>query len=379
MGRECARDVLAFLDAGEHDAACVSYTSRSPNAFARMEHRMFEGYFRHWREPGDWRKVMFRGSALLRRVYRDAGGFDSRYGLFADRALAATLHDRGYRTGWADRATVAHSNTQDYRELRDHIADYVAGELDYRREHDTGYCARYFGEPAEWVEWRDRGPEDAHLVLRALAAAPLALSAEVIPRLGSALFGPAWARARGRAGVAWARLRYRAIPGEGERRFRAYAALWHWTARLAAAERLNGRAGTPVRPAVPAGAVAATDLDRYRSFGFHAVERLGDRPFRWTGALAGVWLALPPGPHRVTLHTEPIRPPGAISVCWNGRQLREVERGDREISFEVTARADGGAPQSLVLLSEPVRRRDRLPDERRRLGLPLFLLRTQPG
>jgi hypothetical protein len=260
----------------------------------------------------------------------------------------------------------------------------VAGELAYRQTHDAGYCARYFGEPAEWVEWRDWAPEDVRLALRALASslaggAALALSSEAAHLMGLAMFGRAWARLRGRAGVAWAGLRYLAIPGEGERRYRAYAALWHWTARLAAAEYLAASAETTARPAAPAGDVPVTDLVRYRSFGLHGVERLDERPFRWTGALAGVWLALPPGRHRVALHTEPIRPRGAVSVCWNGRLLRAVERRDREISFDVTARPGARSSQSLVRVAEPVRRRDMAPDERRRLGLPLFGLRTVPA
>ena len=382
LGPDTVGELIAFFDQGEHDAACVSATGRSASTFARMEQRVFDEYFQAWREPGDWRKVLFRGFAILRRVYQDAGGFESRYGLFADRALAATLHARDYRTGWVERATIVHGNVRRYRELRESIAGYVAGELAYRQTHDAGYCARYFGEPAEWAEWRDRGPEEVRLALWAVAssltAAPLALSGEEINLLGGALFGRTWARARGRAGVVWARLRYRAIPGEGERRYRAYAALWVWTARLAAADYLAS-AGPPARPAVPAGDVSVADLDRYRSFGFHAVERLSDRPFRWTGRLAGIRLALPPGRHHVTLHTEPLRPPGVVSVCWNGRRLRAVDRRDREISFDVTAPPDAGSPQSLVLLVEPVRRRDLSPGERRQLGLPLFGLRTGPG
>ena len=168
---------------------------------------------------------MFRGFAVTRRVYRDTGGFESRYGLFADRALAATLHARGYRTGWADRAIVVHRNVGRYRELRDSIADYVAGELAYRQTHDPGYCSRYFGEPPGWVEWRDWAPGGVRPGLRAVAAslaggAALALSREAVPLLGGAVLGRARARVRAQAGVAWAGLRYLVIPGEGARRYR---------------------------------------------------------------------------------------------------------------------------------------------------------------
>jgi glycosyltransferase involved in cell wall biosynthesis len=383
LARDTVRELVAFFDTGEHDAACLSYAGRSRNAFGRMEQRQFDEWFAGWRQPGDWRKVLFRGFGVLRRVYREVGGFESRYGLFADRALAAALDAREYRTGWAERAAVIHHNTSRYRQLRESVTDYVAGELAYRETHDGGYCARYFGEVAEWVEWRDWSADDAHLALRAAISALTrgagrALAGDTLRLLGPVLLGRAWPRARSRAGVAWAALRYLAIRGESERRFRAYADLWRWTASLAAAQYLDGRPVMPPRPGVPAGDVPAADLDRYHGFGFHPMERLGDRPFRWTAALAGVRLALPSGRHRVTLHTEPVRPRGAVAVSWNGRPLQGVDRQDRAISFEVSACLEPGSPQSLVLVAEPVRRRDLAPEERRRLGLPLFGLRTTP-
>ena len=379
LGPDTVGELIAFFDQGEYDAACVSATGRSASTFARMEQRVFDEHFQAWREPGDWRKVLFRGFAVLRRVYQDAGGFESRYGLFADRALAATLHaarlpDRLGRAG-------------DRRPRQRPALPGAAGE--HRR----------LRRPASWPTARRTTPGTARATSASPPSGPSGRTAR--GRRNACRCGrsprhwpPPRSRSRARRSTSWAgpcsgapgreHAAAPASPGpacaigpsreRASAAYRAYAALWVWTARLAAADYLAA-AGPPALPAVPAGDVSVADLDRYRSFGFHAVERLGDRPFRWTGRLAGIRLALPPGRHHVTLHTEPLRPPGAVSVCWNGRRLRAVDRRDREISFDVTAPPDAGSPQSLVLLIEPVRRRDLSPGERRQLGLPLFGLR----
>ena len=103
-----ARELIEFFRAGDHDAACLSYAGRSLNNFALMEQRLFDEHFAVWRRPDQWRKVIFRGFAILRRAYLDTGGFEWRYGLFADIALAATLHAGGYRVGGGARVGCAH-------------------------------------------------------------------------------------------------------------------------------------------------------------------------------------------------------------------------------------------------------------------------------
>jgi glycosyltransferase involved in cell wall biosynthesis len=387
-----ARELIEFFATGEHDGACLSYGGRSLNAFAHMEQRLFEERFAVWSRPDQWRKVMFRGFAILRRAYLEAGGFEGRYGLFADVALAATLHAGGYRMGWAERAWVVHTNTTRYAQLRASVQDYVAGELDYLETHDRDYCARYFGRPRSLIERRSWDRGDSGAALRALAGAlgpgawragpgaTAALAGEAARLAAKVAIGPWWPVLRAGVRVTSARLRYAWHRSRPDARYRAYTDLWDQLARLAGARRLASRAVDATRPAVPATGAPIDAFDRYRSFGFHDVERWESRAFRWSGPVAGFWLDLPPGRHHVTLETEPLRPPGLLEVSWHGRRVRHVERLDRSIRFDlqVTAAPSAG-PGVLALVASPVPRRARAPTETRRLGIPLFGLRIAPA
>ena len=218
-----ARELIAFFATGEHDAACVSSTGRSANTFARMEQRYFDERFAVWRQPGEWRKVMLRGFAILRSAYLDAGGLEWRYGLFADRALAATLHAGGYRVGWAERAWIVHTNATRYAAFRESVSDYVTGELAYLETHDADYCTRYFGRSEPWVERRDWGREEVRAALRALVRvlgrgvwpsetpgaleATGALAREAAGLTAAAWLGPRWPVLRASVAVVSARLR----------------------------------------------------------------------------------------------------------------------------------------------------------------------------
>jgi glycosyltransferase involved in cell wall biosynthesis len=373
----CVGELIGFFARGEHDAACVSYGARSAGAFARMEQRTFEEYFEEWRRPDDWRKVMFRGFAITREAYREAGGFEWAHGLFADRALSATLHAGGYRVGWAERAAVVHTNNTRYAELRASVEEYVAGEILYRETHDPDHCARYFGEPADGLERPDQARAALVAVARFLARHGSTLGAlgpEAAGVLVAALLGRRWAVARAALAVARARLRY-ACARSDEGRHRAYASLWRRVARRARVRRLAARPAGARRPPVAARAVGVDVLPRHRAFGFHPLERWDGRPFRWTGPIAGLWLAVPPGRHRITVETAPLRPPAAVEAYWGGRRVAVVQRDPGALRLEVP----GGAARPLVLVTPPVPRRLLRPGERRRLGLPVFGLRIEPA
>ncbi|MGH7265744.1 MAG: hypothetical protein ACREMB_12965, partial [Candidatus Rokuibacteriota bacterium] len=234
------------------------------------------------------------------------------------------------------------------------------------------------GEPAEWLERRDRGRDEARAALVAVARF-LARHGSTIGSLGpeaggflmAALLGPRWAVARAALGVARARLRY-AMAAAEEPRHRAYASLWQRIARQARSRCLAARPAGGRRPPVVAEGIGMEALHRHRAFGFHAVERWDARPFRWTGPVAGLWLDVPPGRHRITVETAPLRPPAVLELYWGGQRVPVVEREDGALRFEVA----GGAARPLVVVTLPMPRRLLPPAERRRLGLPVFGLRV---
>jgi glycosyl transferase family 2 len=144
----CLASLLEYLseNASSYAGACIrSSGAGSSNAVSKCEQRWYADGFSEWSREGDWRKVTIRGFAILRDAYLDAGGFEHRFGCFAESAMAATLDHRGYRLGYASVAAVKHYDATDLAELLAYVREYREGELAYRATHPAEYCERYFG------------------------------------------------------------------------------------------------------------------------------------------------------------------------------------------------------------------------------------------
>lgn len=144
----CLSSLLDYLNENEsrYAGACIRSTDGgSTNRIAKCERRWYTDGFDEWSREGDWRKVTIRGFAIRRDAYLDAGGFDHRFGCFAETAMAATLDHRGDRLGYAPAAAVKHYDATEMATLLSYVREYREGELAYRATHASDYCQRYFG------------------------------------------------------------------------------------------------------------------------------------------------------------------------------------------------------------------------------------------
>jgi GT2 family glycosyltransferase len=145
---DCLSSVTAYLSENEsrYAGACIrSLSDGSSDPVASCERRWYADGFEEWSREGDWRKVTIRGFAVRLDAYLDAGGFEHRFGCFAETALAAALADRGYRLGYAPGAAVKHYDTTELSGLLRYVREYRQGELAYRATQPSEYCERYFG------------------------------------------------------------------------------------------------------------------------------------------------------------------------------------------------------------------------------------------
>jgi Glycosyl transferase family 2 len=144
----CLSSLLRYLS--EHESsqagACIRSTpDGSSKPVAKCEQRWYADGFEEWSREGDWRKVTIRGFAIRRDAYLEAGGFEHRFGCFAETAMAATLADRGHRLGYAQQAAIKHYDATDLGQLTGYVREYREGEIAYRATHPPEYCERYFG------------------------------------------------------------------------------------------------------------------------------------------------------------------------------------------------------------------------------------------
>jgi GT2 family glycosyltransferase len=144
----CLSSLLRHLEAHERDfaGACIRSTpDGSSDPVAKCEQRWYAEGFEEWSRAGDWRKVTIRGFAIRRDAYLDAGGFEHRFGCFAETALAATLANRGDRLSYAPEAAVKHYDATSLSQLTGYVREYRRGEVAYRATHRREYCDHWFG------------------------------------------------------------------------------------------------------------------------------------------------------------------------------------------------------------------------------------------
>ena len=117
--------------------------------------------------------MILRAFAIERSTYLEAGGYETKYGRFAEFALAAKLHSTGNRIGYAGAAAVEHLYTTSFPELIPPVEDFILGEVRFRTEKPAPYCERYFGVPEEWAGRAEHSRDGARAALRVATRALL--------------------------------------------------------------------------------------------------------------------------------------------------------------------------------------------------------------
>jgi hypothetical protein len=339
---------------------------------------------------------MWRGFAIYRRIFLEEGGFEYEYDRFAEHALAARLHSRGRRLGYAAGATVRHRYTTGLAQLFPFVRDFSRGECAYRMSHPRDYCERYFGYSEDWVEREAFRPELARALCRAswrslrqdLTGGDRALARGQAHALGRwlpvALLGPRWPLLQARWRLWLAISRSWLWRWSEERLYRAYCDAY---ARMVRVSRLEFIAEHLVssRPVPP---IATTyrpgEMDDEGLVGFHAIERWGDETFRWSGPVALIRLGLPQETYEVHLETRALRrapPPLHLRVFFNWHRLPAAALRWQEgtLSFRIESSMFAPGPeQHLILTCNPLRPWTVGVPDRRALGLPIFSIDFAP-
>jgi predicted dehydrogenase len=380
-------ELLAHLASTGEIGACGRTVAISPNGLARMEQLLYDESFSIWSQPGHWCRVILRAFSIERTAYLEAGGYETKYGRFAEFALAAKLHSTGRRIGYAPGAAVEHLYTTSFAELIPPIEDFLVGETRFRTDYPAAYCERYFGVPEEWAGRAELSRSGARAALgvaarallrpsswRAGAARPLLATA--IRLAPTALLGPRPALAHADLRFGLARLRCRLWRLDERRLERAYRDAWDWMARRT---RLRVIAGLEPRPPEPTEetSFALAELPDQRLFGFHRAERANGTSFRWSRAIACAEVPVERGQYRVEIDTGGLRDPRSlgVQVFFNGRRIpaSRLDLDSSRIAFGLRpSEFSGSDPQRLSLVAAPFRPAEVTDsDDTRELALPV--------
>jgi predicted dehydrogenase len=387
-------EMVAHLARTGEPGACGRTVAISPNGLARMEQVLYDESFNIWSQPGHWCRVILRAFAIERSTYLEAGGYETKYGRFAEFALAAKLHSTGNRIGYAPAAAVEHLYTTSFPELIPPVEDFILGEVRFRTEKPAPYCERYFGVPEEWAGRAEHSRDGARAALRVAtrgllrraswrAGAARPLLATAVRLVPTALFGPRPAMANAELRFALARLRCSLWRFNDRLLEGAYRDAWDWMARRT---RLAATAGIEPQPSERSDetSFALADLPDQRLFGFHRAEQVNGTSFRWSRAIAYAEVPVEPGEYRVEIETGGLRDPRSlgVQVFFNGRRIRasRLDVDPSRITFRLTAgQFSRSEPQRLGLVAAPFRPAQvAVSEETRELALPVSSVAFRP-
>jgi hypothetical protein len=287
-----------------------------------------------------WRKVLDQGFVVRKSAYFQAGGFDPRFGHFAEWLIAARFHALGLEIGYAPDVRIHHLYIGEFDEWRRFTADFAEGQMRYHALDPSDPLEAMFEEVTEWSRRHDLEREAARRICRMLLSDLRDLSASGGPgRRLSALRRWHWSLLRywlvralgGHSGVlAYAELRRLstrlALQLDLLRRneARAEERLARCCEAIVAVERtrfLRGleRGPSSDAPLAPDGRWEPGRLDERHGVGFHLSSGEGTEAIRWSEPAAYVELPLAPGAYEI-----------AVNLLF-----RPPVRGERRLRFYV--------------------------------------------
>lgn len=389
---ETIAGILRYFENPQANGGLLHSESKNSNEFGECEGILYQESLAQWRKPDDWHKVGLRGFAIRRSVLERVGGFDYRYGLFAEQILAAALFESGITLDFLEHVPIVHHNTAHWGELDESIDHYVVPECAYRLSHASRWCRKRFGTPAMF-EARCRYAPPMSLALFNAAMRPLASSEQSLDErvrllkticvwfleyAPATVLGEQWMCARIWLKRAIAKLSF-GVRSSKQARLEAYRSVWKLTAELFRTRFLTCLALE--KPELDAQAFhPAEDLEEWQVPGFHTLESHEGRWFRWSSQVSILRFAAHAGDMEAHLDTGGLPRARHPILFFNGQRVphKQIQSGANCLRFPLRREdfVTQGA-QELTLVCKPLDTSALPYRESRKLGLPVFGLRLE--
>lgn len=376
------RCVGAFDSHPEWSAFSCQSIRIAHNRLSNAEADMYEGDIEQGLLQHPWRKVLDQCFVTRRDAYEACGGLRPELGHFAEWVLAANYFLLGQSIGYLPEARLHHYYVGRLDELSAFTRDFVAGEMRYFSDPSQDAARELLEMPREWIGQGSRDGSLARKLLRIATRDVLVPSRErslrpaalvgalrwVLPVLGGDR--AARAHAASRVWLAYVAANLGRLAGS---RSRLSVAFRLYIAALIHQQRLQSlRDARPAHAAPPDGPghqASGWDVFAPGNAGFHPIEAVGSKRFRWSEPAAILRGWMPAGLHRIRIECLPIRPlHGArMRVFVDGRPVPSQDVGCSSNAIEV--RLETRAARAVTLAWTCTR----FPatGDRRRLGLPV--------
>lgn len=317
-------------------------------------------------------KVVDQCFLIRREVYFSCGGFEPRYGHFAEWLLSASLRRDGHVIGFDLTPVLRHYYVGNMRELETFTLDFARGQIRFAAEHPDDPRHISFNPLPELAAHCERVQEDFRCMLRLRIAALKAALARAGKSRDAGLDGKRLLSLGGDC-LLWALTRWRGIGGAcAHARLAVVLARWRlaaavrrtdrvaassayidWFGKLVHRGRLEYLATTAVVPHrqrnpnfARSGGWRPDRASGVELHGFYELEVAQGRPIMWSQHCACIYLPLHVGRYRIVIEWEPVRPMRADAwsmLEFDGRQVApaDVSVHVTRLAVEVTSGSQG--------------------------------------
>lgn len=393
----CLESVERFFQSSNEPAATVLWRCINRSNMAKAEAQLNQIDRKIIESNIGWNRVRIRSFAIKRSIYENVGGFDNRYGNFAETLLSASLHQAGHTIGTITQVGVSHINSYKISHLYKDVFSYGWHEAKFCADNGSTLSRQYFD--ADTILMKDRMIPS--IVARSLA---IGLAKSLIEEFKSgsplALIGKPQVRAwlnelwgllgsisslRVERLAAWlnvqaSQLRFSLWQFDIERRVPAFSDIWQAVMRKG---RVDYMVYAGVAPSVKAASKFEAGGDEAsNAVGFNSLETIDGHPFRWTKLATFILLDAPRVDQLVIIDTGNIvaeqHCDRSSKFFWNDHLIRDdqVKYADGKLQFSVKASiCNRSSEQRLTIISKPHRGSAA---ETRKLGLPICSITTVP-
>tara|TARA_R110000850_G_scaffold108742_2_gene221242 strand:- start:1734 stop:3197 length:1464 start_codon:yes stop_codon:yes gene_type:complete len=380
---ECLAALDRWLET-KPDAQVGNFAIGHPDDYqmAKISDRWFGEQSEKW--DNDWPRLHRAGFAIRRDVFEKLGGFQP-FGQFGPPLLSAKFHAAGFKMEVVPDATVIHVDDHDLYGHHFDTIDFVRGECAARDTEDPTFFEKYFGHHGPW---RNRLTNDSDRIRDAIKAASRFAFEErrisvdlivAVRRLLPDILSTEEARlalSEAITELEESTLLHLPIPKELRYKWfvRAHRRVVETQARMWIAEK---QAEDP--PQTSMGFHRIDTLGAASLGGVHALEKSGDRPFRWSEPFLVLQFSPECSVSEVRIETGRLRDDpnnGVILAACGPYPLDSScvrKEDDGTLVFSIPEDLQEQVIESgLSLLIEPINSSLLCPTETRKLGIPVF-------
>lgn len=396
---DCLTEMMNYLkESGRPGAMCDSYGAWK-SYVGGLQEDVFQDENAIFGAGDHWHRIALRGTAILKSVYLQFGGFPRRYSMFGDRWFDIELFRNDVRLGFAHKSQVKHYNVSGYAHLDFSVRLFTYGECEYREDFSDSHCEKYIGPSKPWRERFLYHPAIAQLryialkktvaqrifhralLKSAITAIPALINAKII-----STFHARWPRLIALLNTQLWQLSTQILYWTRSKKLARQAFQQYFQSKLVDFYRYDYICKNP--PKISCSPRLSfpmySDLDDHL-IDFHSMEKTEDgKYFRWTHPTSVINTKLPAGNYVLELEDAGCRPihlEPNLAIFFNEHKLESLPRQQEEkvLRFKVDRQHFSASEfQHLILISDCFKPSRYGSVDTRSLGIPIAKVELHP-